>query len=637
MSRLSNTLSVMSAPKDLLEGEKLSGEDVVKVISTCRRYYDYIVIDTNSGISETFLNAIDMSDYVFFLIACGDSIAIKSNNSFFRAISRMNLSDSLINIVLSYRNHGTKVEAFQRLFKYRIVGELPEIQNLNVDTGEMPFQKSPTGEFCNAVRLIIKSVLQEESLAITTETSFLTRWFYPADHKPVASPLCGMETDSTVCLDIDDEFCSTLLKDIHGQISAGRLDDALRNCLHLVGLQPHSAKVLQVLGEIFFLKRDFAHSLEVMNNVLKLNPDGYLALGYSAVIKSDDEMKTKSLKILAENLNKYPNYPDLLNDMGKLLYAFNQTQDSVEYFEKALAINPRYAEARINLAVALGDLHKYDDALRNLVQIKPKSIRAYYLIGNYLYNTGKFFGANTAYHHVSEIDAHYLDVQEKLGVLGDYFTKIQNLLELHKKLSRLSPTYPDLHYKIGNLYLLMGNRDAAREEFQWAHELKSDFMGVKRKLEILSEESEFDPKKLFEDEIQAGPNMKFSPDSWIIEIDNLEALFQKDAEHVFVLRMTNHRTGKKSMIPLFPSLDSSSKQVFEAGSHSEIINGDILHCEIFDHTGVVYSLTKQINEETEKSSRIRLPIKLEGNDSIKVAEATQSGEKSFEKNAPAAG
>jgi CRP-like cAMP-binding protein/tetratricopeptide (TPR) repeat protein len=585
--RLPNNLSLLSPPRDLTEAERVSGEDIVKVLNACRRHFDYIIIDTSSGLSDVFLNALDMSDHVFFLVSCSDSISIKSNHFFFRAMSKLNLPESQVHLVLSHRNRGAKADQFQEQFGWKLAGGLPEIQEMVPEAGNMPFQKAPAGEYCNAVRLLAKAVCHENSLHITAESSFLSRWFYQDASQPSSSPFCSVAINSSSGLPIDEEACSSLLKDIRAEVTKGFLDNALRDCLHLAGLNPHSAGILQLLGEIFFLKRDFAQALEVLNKTVELNPESYLALGYIAVIKSDEEMKKKALKTLSAKLDQTPNYPDLLNDLGKLRHCFNQLPEAVDAFQKAVAANPKYVEARLNLAVALGEQHRFDEALRQLFQIKPKNIRTFYLIGNYLFSTGQFCGANAAYQRVSEMDPAYLDIREKLGCLGEYFAKIQNLLELHQKLSRVSPTYPDLHYKIANLHLLLGNRQEAKAEFKWADALHPGFRDVKTKLDSLEIEPEFDTVTFFDAEGIPNHELGFAPESWLIELRGLAALYEKDEDHTYVLRLTNLRTGKIGLFPLYPSLARSSHSEIEIGPASEIGVGDTLEMEVFDNVGVV--------------------------------------------------
>lgn len=608
IARLNNNLSLLAAPKELIDSEKLTGEDLIHVINTCRRYFDYIVIDTNVNLSENFLNALDMSDQILFIVEGKDSISIKSNNAFFRAITHLNLPDTHVGMVLSYRNRGAPIDSFQKVFRWRLVGELPAIPNMKLDTGELPYQQAPDGDFCNSVRLILKSIFQEDSLQITSEAGFLRRWFLPQSARLTpTSQIPGEDVQMDPDLAIDEEYCSTLLKDIRGEITKGFLDEALKQCLQLVALIPNSAIILQVLGEIFFLKRDFAHALEVLNKALKLDPTNHLAMGHVAIIKNSEELQKQALEILSLKLETNPNYPDLHNDMGKLLFSFNRLEEATGQFEHALELNPQYTEARINLALTLGEAHRFEEALRQLFKVTPKNIRTYYLIGNYFFSTGKFYEAIAAYNRVSEINSRYLDVHAKLESLGDYFSKLNNLLELHKKLSKNSPTYPDLHYKMGHLYLLVGKRDLAKEEFQWANELKPNYKDTQRKIDDLNAGLELDVMQYFEDEHRDQKNVKAQSTSWDITFINIDSLIRIEPQHLYVARLSNMRTTRKAMFALPGQEANAPKRSYETGFQDEIQIDDPLRLEIFDHTGVIYSIEHRISTTEFDQHRIIIP------------------------------
>ena len=55
-------------------------------------------------------------------------------------------------------------------------------------------------------------------------------------------------------------------------------------------------------------------------------------------------------------IKEYPNQPILFNICGVFYKQIGQLDEAVKRFEKALAINPEYAEAHNNLGVTLQNL-----------------------------------------------------------------------------------------------------------------------------------------------------------------------------------------------------------------------------------------------------------------------------------------
>ncbi len=62
--------------------------------------------------------------------------------------------------------------------------------------------------------------------------------------------------------------------------------------------------------------------------------------------------------VFLEILEEDPNNPEILNNMGVIEYSQENVQEAVDYFLKALLIEPDYQDALMNLAL----LYRPDDA-----------------------------------------------------------------------------------------------------------------------------------------------------------------------------------------------------------------------------------------------------------------------------------
>jgi tetratricopeptide (TPR) repeat protein len=247
------------------------------------------------------------------------------------------------------------------------------------------------------------------------------------------------------------------------------------------------------------MNRDFGHALDAFERVLDLDPDNYLGLGYIARIRGGEQFKTKAIAVLSDQIKAHPDFPDLQNEMGKLLMGFGNYEEARGYFAKAIQENPGYVDAHINLSLALGELGRNDEAIARLLDIQEKNVKVFYLLGNFFYKSNRLFEAMTAYTRVSEINPHYCDTDEQLESLRDYFAKINNLLEMHRRLAQDSPNYPDIHVKLGSLYLLVGNPDEALKEFVEAVRLKPDYQEALEKIEYIKSEKDRQIGQLLEE------------------------------------------------------------------------------------------------------------------------------------------
>ncbi len=76
---------------------------------------------------------------------------------------------------------------------------------------------------------------------------------------------------------------------------------------------------------------------------------------------------------LSEVLKIHDDYADVHNMMGVIHYEAGSTIEGCASFERALALNPRYTEAALNLSVCYNELGRYEDAKRVFTQVHGTS------------------------------------------------------------------------------------------------------------------------------------------------------------------------------------------------------------------------------------------------------------------------
>jgi CRP-like cAMP-binding protein/tetratricopeptide (TPR) repeat protein len=506
--RKTPNLTVLPAPKDLVDAERLRTDDLVMIINSCRRYFDYIVIDTHSAVSDVLLNAMDMADYIFFLINVRDSISFKSHSLFFQAVGRMNLPESHCYMIGSHQNAGGNLDQANKVNRIPIIGELPILPEFHQEAANMPYLADSSGRYASFLRELVINLLKEDSLRTASEPSLFSRLF-SSTAKPqttrILSPEAGLGILRSKALGIHEDICAPLMKEIRIKISRGFLEEAQRQCFELMSICPGSIPLISIMGEIFFLKHEYGRSLEAFERVLELEPDNYIALGHLARIRGSDEMMEKALKSLSAKIKRHPEFPDMLNEMGVLLMGSARWDEALDHLERALKLNPEYIDAQINLSIVLGEMGRDPEAIARLMDIRNKNVKVFYLLGNFFFKTNRFFEAMTAFTRVSSINPHYADTDQHLENLRNYFAKLNNLLEMHLRLAQESPNYPDIHLKIGNLYLLAGKRDEAMNEFLEAVRLKPDYAEALERLESVRNGADRHFTQLLEESLLIDP------------------------------------------------------------------------------------------------------------------------------------
>ena len=181
----------------------------------------------------------------------------------------------------------------------------------------------------------------------------------------------------------------------------------------------------------------------------------HLAAGREAYQAGDYEGARPHLEAVRD---AHDGFPDVHNMLGYIHSEQGRPEEACEAFERALAINPHYTEATLNLAVVYNELGRYDEG-RKLYEQAHNSRGAGGLEELEPLARGKI--ANM---HRDLADA-YLAVG-----LADHAIK-----ELQKAL-RVCPTFVDIRTKLANTLRDAGRFAQSLDEFQAICDLSPDYL-----------------------------------------------------------------------------------------------------------------------------------------------------------------
>lgn len=582
--RHTDNLYSLPAPSDFLEGEKIDAPDLVAALKVCRQYFDYIVIDTDSSVTELLLNAIDMSDHLFFLVDTADALAIKNNARFLQGMAHLNITETRVNLLITKTEESFDPEKVKKLFKYRVLGGLPEFKKAVLEHGQSMYQRGPTSPYCNVVRLLVRTVLQETALQTQAQGGFIYRFLFAperGDRKALMPSTPELPISVDMLSTINEESCAPLLKYARANLTHGNLDKAQADAMRLISLCPRSSAIYQILGEIFTFQKNISMAVDALKKAIELEPTNHMALGYLAQIMSDDEMRDKAIATVKQKIVTNPDFPDLHNDAGKLLFEFHMYEEAIQQFRKALELNPQYAEARLYMAMCLGENGSMEASIRELMNIKPKNIRVYYMLGVYFNNAGQFYESMQALSVVENLQSNYFDVPERLATLREYFDKLHSLQNMHQELLDAHPDYPDLHFKMGNLLMMIGRYKEAEHNFREALRLNPGYTIAKQRLEAMSNMPTYIAVLTSELEqhiadAQHGSQPPFDFELLFEKLSGLESATDNERIEAFSVRLRNQRGGRETMAPLSKENLSEGKIIIHCTGLGRVMPDDLL-------------------------------------------------------------
>lgn len=154
--------------------------------------------------------------------------------------------------------------------------------------------------------------------------------------------------------------------------------------------------------------------------------------------------------VLRQVLEKTDRYADVYNMLAVILHERGDFLAAEQHFERAIAINPNYTEALLNLAVTYNDLGKYEAARQVYARIRRDDGQ-----------TGladPFVRGKIANMH-ADLSQAYADA----GCKPEAIDQLKRAVEL-------CPTFADLQTRLGSLYRDNDNFALARQHYEAARD-----------------------------------------------------------------------------------------------------------------------------------------------------------------------
>ena len=169
-----------------------------------------------------------------------------------------------------------------------------------------------------------------------------------------------------------------------------------------------------------------------------------------------------------------PRYADAWSNKGVALAGLGRLHEALTCFERALEINPRLAGAWYNKGKALAHLGRLDEALtcyERALETNPRCADAWYNKGVALAYLGRHAEALTCYERALEINPRKPKAWSNKGVALDYLGRHGEALACFERALEVNPRDPDAWFNKGGALADAGRFQEALACFEQAQEL----------------------------------------------------------------------------------------------------------------------------------------------------------------------
>jgi tetratricopeptide (TPR) repeat protein len=177
---------------------------------------------------------------------------------------------------------------------------------------------------------------------------------------------------------------------------ADHVDAGIHELKTILGIDPRSAEAHLLLGIAYRIAGSpelMGESVAELRQALALNPDLTAAHFYLARIYLDLGRAARAREELESALVQVPGNAQFMALLGEAERQLKNPGRSVELTRQALQGDESFAEARYYLGLALFDLGRRDEAIKELERVvlsHPKVADAYFSLGNLYLDAGRF-------------------------------------------------------------------------------------------------------------------------------------------------------------------------------------------------------------------------------------------------------
>jgi tetratricopeptide (TPR) repeat protein len=190
--------------------------------------------------------------------------------------------------------------------------------------------------------------------------------------------------------------------------------------------------------------------------------------------------------LLLRVVEQHTGYANVYNMLGVFAGLRGAPERAADLFRRALALNPQYSEAQLNLAITLADMGAYEQAAEEAGKLQAresgepgpvspailgKLANSHAELARKYHALGMYADAVAEYDKALGLCPNFPDIHHRRAVscreLGDYAgakTSLARALELN-------PRYVEAHVNLGQLHRQMGNLAEAIAAWERALEL----------------------------------------------------------------------------------------------------------------------------------------------------------------------
>jgi len=212
----------------------------------------------------------------------------------------------------------------------------------------------------------------------------------------------------------------------------------------------------------------YADAETLWRTTIARNPNAYLAHDNLGSIFFQKGRMDEAFDQFQKALAIQPDYAQVNYNLATLFVQKGQVEKAIACFQKALAIKPNYTEAHYNFANVLLGRGRVDEAIvhyRKALEIRPDFAEAHNNLGNALLQMGHADEAIAHYRQALELRPDYPSAHNNLGNVLFQKRETDEAIVQYQRAIESDPRYAEPHYNLGVVFESQGQKETAIEQY----------------------------------------------------------------------------------------------------------------------------------------------------------------------------